>query len=423
MYDQWPGRTRVWRLAAAFGAFLVSLLILFYRDVDHVLRPELWAEDGWLWYPDAYTNGLSSLLSPAAGYFQTVSRLVGLVAQAFPLVAVPGFFAVSALVIQSAPALFLVSPRMSEAWPDPVSRAGFALAILVLPNTTEVYDNLTNSQWHLAVLAFLVVVSRPPRTGLGWCFDIFVLTVAGLSGPFCVFLAPVAVLRAWFGAGATTKARAAIVLATAALQAVAVVVSGHVRTTASLGAGPRMMARIVVEQILFGGLFGQANMHQLTDLAVWESNLLPVGAALLAAGLGVAVLARGPPLVRYSLLFAVPLFGAALLRPQISMTLPQWPLMLIPGIGTRYFFIPMLAWLGVVFTLAAGYVAWLRWVGIALLATFVVGFGSDYFYPARPRTDFDKQARLFAGAAPGTVMAFPVLPQGVPPMVLVKRAR
>lgn len=409
------------KAVSAGAAFVFAFLLLSARNPDHLLRAELWGEDGWVWYPNAYHQGFASLLTPVAGYYQTVSRLVALLAQPLPLTAVPAFFAAAALAIQAAPALFLVSGRMSAAWPDPVSRAGFALAMLVLPNTTEVYANLTNSQWHLAVLAFLVITGRPPRSPAGWCFDLAALTISGLSGPFCVFLVPIALLRAWSERGRATAARALLLLATAAVQAASVLASVHDRTAAPLGGGPRMLARIVVEQILWGGLLGQANMPVLTGLSSWESNVLPLGAAFAATALAIAALVRGPALLRYALLFAAPLFAAAVLRPQISMTLPQWPLMLVPGIGTRYFLIPMLAWLGVIFTLAAGYVPRLRWAGAVLLAVFTLGFRADFLYPERPRTDFQDHARAFAAAPPGTVMSFPVLPPGLPPMILVKK--
>lgn len=408
-----------WLATVTFG--LIAVAILFSRDQSHVLQAELWAEDGWVWYPDAYHQGLASLAVPLAGYFQTLSRLVGLLALALPLTAVPTFFAIAAMIIQAAPSVFLMSARMETAWPERWSRAAFAVVMLVLPNTTEVYANLTNAQWHLAVLSFLVLVSQPPRTRGGWTFDVAVLAVSGLSGPFCILLAPIALARAWFDRSPGTAVRAALVLGTALVQGGCVVLSGHERTQAPRGGGPRMVARIVVSQVLFGAFMGQANMPWLTGLGAWASNVLPLAALAAAAALCVLAALRGPALLRYAMAFAGLELASALVRPQISMTLPQWPLMQLPGIGTRYYYMPMLAWLGVVFTLAAGYVAWLRGVGLVLLAAFLFGFGSDYFYEPRPRTGFVGQARLFADAPPGTRMTFPLLPEGMPPMVLVKK--
>jgi hypothetical protein len=75
---------------------LFFAIVLFVRCPATILHPEFWAEDGVIWYSDAYTIGWHSLFSPHTGYLQTISRLVALVAQGFPLQWAPGIFVAAA---------------------------------------------------------------------------------------------------------------------------------------------------------------------------------------------------------------------------------------------------------------------------------------------------------------------------------------
>jgi hypothetical protein len=90
--------------------------------------------------------------------------------------------------------------------------------------------------------------------------------------------------------------------------------------------------------------------------------------------------------------------------------------------GNRYFMLPMVAWICVLFTLAADRSRLLRGIGVTLLL-IVLGWGipQDWKYMDFPRTDFVARARAFAEAPPGTTMSFPQLPPGTAPMWLVKR--
>ena len=317
-----------------------------------LLHPEFWAEDGWVWFPDGYEYGLASLARPVAGYLQTAPRLVGLLAQAFPLAWAPALFAVCALLFQVLPPLFLVSSRMAAAWPDARGRLLFALVWLVLPNTREVYVNLTNAQWHIAALGFLVLLSRAPATPAGRGFDRAALALCGLSGPFCLVLAPMA---AWLAAACRTRAalwRAALLCAAAAVQAAVVVATVGERGATELGAGPRMLARIVAQQVMAGALVGEHAMPDLVDLPAWQTNVLPLGIAGLGVVLTGLALWHGRQPLRLLVLVAALLFAAALARPVVALTGAQWPLLQVPGVGQRYYYAPMLALMAVLFTLA-----------------------------------------------------------------------
>ncbi|MBV8592045.1 MAG: hypothetical protein JO212_18650 [Acetobacteraceae bacterium] len=410
------------RPAIAVAVLVMFIALLLMRRPSVLLHADFWAEDGWVWFPDAYNLGWGSLLRPHAGYLQFLSRAVGLFAQLFPIAWAPAIFAAAGLLIQALPAAFLVSHRMQGAWPSSWARWLFALGYIGLPNSDEVYANLTNGQWHLAVLAFLVLVSDPPTSWRSWAFDVAVLILSGLTGPFCLMLLPVAgwqVLRNRENPAAF--ARLSLVLVAVLVQSGVLLATIANRIHGPLGAGPRTLARIVSMQILLGAALGQPAMWWLRSTSLWADNTAPV--LMTIAGLMLALLGayRGSRLLRQACLFAALLLAAALLQPQVAVSDPQWPLMTVPGIGARYYYIPMLVWVGLLFALASDEARPLRWAGALLLGLLPVGIALCWKLPELRPTSFPQTAQAFAIAPAGTRMEFPLHPTGAPPMVLIKR--
>jgi hypothetical protein len=181
-----------------------------------------------------------------------------------------------------------------------------------------------------------------------------------------------------------------------------------------------LLVKIIVQQVLFGALFGQAWMHWLQALPYWQNNVIPLAGAALAVVLAAVAFLRGPPIIRYAMFGAGVLMTAAMTRPQIDMVQPQWPLMQLPGVGDRYYHLPMLVWLGILLTVASMANKGLRFVSIALLACFGFGLAGDFHMHERPSTGFAQAAREFEAAPPNPNIGLrlPMLPFGF--MVLWK---
>jgi hypothetical protein len=95
--------------------FLFFAAVLVSRRPDVLFNAQFWAEDGKMWYADAYNLGvLQPFLHPAAGYFDTFPRLAALASLLLPLGVVPLLFSCIAIVFQVLPAQFLLSSRCSE---------------------------------------------------------------------------------------------------------------------------------------------------------------------------------------------------------------------------------------------------------------------------------------------------------------------
>lgn len=406
------GSRTIGRLLPRAAPWLFPLLIVLHNP-RRVLAPEMWGEDGPVWYAEAYQFGLASLAIPAGGYLNSVQRLVAIAAQFLPVAWAPLFFQVASVLIQAAPAVFLVSRRMDAAWPDRASRCLFALLYLVMPNAPETAMGLTNSQWYLAILAFLLIVSTPPAGLGGRVAETLVLLVAGASGPFCVLLMPAALweLLAADRVPRREAFRRAATLAAMCLLQGTLILSAEGRNAAPLGATLDLFLRIF-SLIGLGATLGFRSVIGFSRSVFATSFVLPYFMAAASAMLIVMGLAKGPRILAQFTIFAAGVFGLALIKPLISTTDPQWPLMLSPPSGNRYFLFPMLAWWGALFVLAGLPQRGPRIAGRVLLAiTVLVAVPRDWGDVfALPATDFIARAREFDAAPPGTVMEFHIQP-------------
>jgi len=384
--------------------FLVALAVISRRP-DALLNPQFFAEDGNVWFAEAYNQGWARALAIThTGYFQTLPRLGAALALAVPLQHAPLITNLVGLVLQVAPAVFLLSTR-AERWAPLRIRVLMTLAYLALPNISELNVSITEAQWHLALLACLVVLSRSPESRAGTIFDLTVLALCGLTGPFCVVLFPAA-LVVWWKERTKWRSWVAVLLGCSALILAISLLSSAVQTRASmpLGASFNLLCRILVSQIFLAPLFGMNSALRRSDRYVY--SLAALGVALL---LYCCIRAR----LEWKLFigFSVLIFAASMITPQASYDQPQW-VALAGAWGTRYWFFPILAFVWCLL--------WYAGLGpnrllkvLAVLALLIMCTRVPRNWRFKPYADlhFSSEVRnKFAPAPPGTVVSLPILP-------------
>ena len=385
--------------------------LLLSRDPAILADAQFWAEDGTVWFAQAHSLGLAALLRPESTYLQTVARLVAWAAVKLPLRWSPTAYAAAAFAIQLLVPLFFVSDRCAALWPKRAERFAFGCLLMVLPNTTEVYVNLTNSQWHLALLAFLILQAAPAASIGGFWFDSLALALSAFSGPFSILLLPSAAIALW---GTPTRAqlvRTVLLGAGALVQLAVIAAAGHGRSSAPLGASLAGLVQIIADQVVYAGLFGISTLGAVAHRQVWSSGLVPAAFCLLALVMAAIACRRaGRPMVQ-ACLFAGLVMAAALRHPQISATDPQWPALMRPNSGGRYFFIPLAVWLAVCASLLrhpSGPVRVLA--GACVGCTLLVAVPNDWARWSEPDRGFPALARRFDASPRGTVMTLPIRP-------------
>lgn len=393
--------------------WLAAALIMASHRPACLLYAQFWAEDGHIWYQQAYEQGpFEPFTHSQDGYFQTLPRLIADVALLVPLHRAPLVMNILALLVQTLPVLFLLSPR-GENWGTLRVRSMLALLYLCLPNSAEWHANTTNSQWTLALLAVMVLLAKPSERWLGRVADLAVLSLSGLTGPFCLLLVPVAIGMAWLRRQRWRLVYCLLVVGLAAFQGYSIFAMRHVtRMHQPLGASVGLFIRILAAHIFAGSVLGTFPLLGIPTLPFF----IPLTIVIVALAVVVAALWRGPLELKLFTLFAAEVMAAALKTPIVSSTRPQWPA-LLALLNGRYYMFPMLA-----FVLCAGWVAWhepakwLRGIAITILCAMPIGvihnwhdFGHQGLF-MRYRYAFPAEARSFETAPRGTRMIFPLEP-------------
>jgi hypothetical protein len=388
--------------------FSVAFLIVFSRRPDAVMNAQFFAEDGRVWFLDAYNHGLHSLFMSEAGYLHVLHRSVALIAVLLPLSMAPLVMNLGAIVVQILPVNLLLSTRFSDI---PLKiRLLSSFLYLALPNTAEVHANVTNIQWHLALMAILVLLGRP-SSGRGWrIFDGTVLVLTSLSSPIGVVLVPVAAFLWW----KRRQVWSAISLALLGPGSVAVGFISqltHDRQVAPNGPTFSRFASILGRQVFLSSLLGKNTqdwLMQLRYVRYVEAIATVVGLAVL-----LYVLRYGRTELRLFILIAYTAFALSLAHPLAGLpTQPQWELLCLPGCGNRYYFLPMLAFLASLLWMAcrSDSPRVLRSFAIALLLLMPIGIYRDWKYPAFADLHFYQYAAQFERAPSGTQVVFPINP-------------
>ena len=394
-----------WR--AQLAVFAVALLAFLARRPDALLHARFYGEDGTIWYSDAYNLGwLRALLIPHTGYFQTLPRLAAALSLLVPLRFAPLVTNAVGLVIQVLPVTFLLSPR-SRNWGPLSLRALFALAYVLLPNSYELDATITEGQWHLALLACLVVLSSPAAT-IGWqVFDIAVLLLNGLTGPFCLVLFAVAILFAVLRRSAWRWVQAGVIAIGVAVESFALLRTAvETRSPTMLGATPKLFLVLLSGRVYLAMLAGNLSLQAQQHLSVLIIAFLPC--TLLLA----YCLWKGSLELRLFLLFTGALFAASLRNPMVSVTTPQWQVLAtLPG--ARYWFLPTLAlmWAAIWCWRAAGS-SGMRMLAGCMLVVSCIGVTEDWTYPPYANVGFVRGAQAFSAATPGTLITIPIDPPG-----------
>jgi hypothetical protein len=382
---------------------VLAFLLISSRRPDALLNPQFYFEDGNLWYTQAHEmGGLNAALAPARGYFQSSARLGAWLAQGVALRWAPLVMNLLAISLQTLPAVLLASRRFTHLVPRLPTRLLLALLYLGLPNSWTTIANLTHSQWYLAVLGCLIVLARP-EAGRGWrVFDVGGVALSGLSGPFAIFLAPVAGLLWWARRQPWTAVLLGVTLATALIQAASVLLTSTGAGQKTLAASTPAFFTVLARQLGYAIFFGQTGLGWIVSPS---PGILAATGAMVTVGAGMILLLvfaalEGPLELRLFILFSSLVLAASLVWPPIPG--PWWELLANPGMANRYFLIPSLAVVATLVWLCSLKPLAFRIIGAAALATLCVfGMRLDWRQPALRDYDFREYARRYEQAAAG----------------------
>ena len=382
------------------------------RRPDALFHAQFWGEDGTVFFADAYNLGWwRALFTQFAGYFEVFPRLGCALALLAPLAWAPLVLNCIAIVNQALPVSLLLSSR-SSTWGSLRFRALLAGIYLATPNAWELVGTITNSQWFLVVSAFILLVACKPRTMLVRVFDIGVLLLCGLSGPFCVFLFPVSVFIAWKERDRWRWIESGALAATCLIQGLGLLSGGIAsRSHAPFGASTEMVTRMLGGQLYLGALLGDNGLaaHGGVATLIALAFVAISGTILLAK-----CLFRSPLKLRLFFALSMLILAASLIAPRLGESHGLTVLMhMALGGGSRYWYFPSLAieWL-LLWQFHSSKALASRIICTVLLVVFCFGIVLRWEIPAFQDMHFSDYSKRFDAAPVGTVMNFPENPPG-----------
>ena len=401
--------------------FLISYALLISRKPDAIFHAQFWAEDGRVWFADAYNLGpWQPFLRPETGYFQTLPRIAADLSLFVPLLWAPLALNLLALAVHALPVNLLISER-SSVWGSLRTRFLLAATYLAIPSSPEISANITNEQWTLAFCAFLLLVASPPESPAVRALDVCCLLLSGLTGPFCLFLLPIAFLLAFRRSGAWRFVPVCILSGCCLIQVIGLtVISPAARSHwGVLGARFDLLIRILGGNVFMGAIIGANNFAGIPGAGAF--TILAIAAAI---GLIIAAASlRSAPLpIRLMALYATLLLAAALALPS-SYAPPgtgQWEMIAKAG-AVRYWFLPTLTFIWLLLYGFAGRSELLKIVSAALLFGVLIGIAIQWRRPAFPDLDYPAEVQRINAAPPGDALWIPINPDGWH-MRLIKRA-
>jgi hypothetical protein len=393
-----------WQLAVVSAA----IALIFSRQPDVFLHAQFYAEDGKIWFANAYNDGwFASLFRAQDGYFQTLPRLAAALSLLAPMSLAPLVMNLTGLLIQVLPVPLLLSRRLS-AWGSLSLRATLAFTYLAMPNSSEVNVSIEEGQWHLALVACLLLLSAPPTNRAWKVFDATVFTLCGLTGPFAILLAPIAGLRLWLQRDRSPVWPLCILVCAAAIQSYALLITP--RDHWPLGASVERFIRIVSGQVFLGAILGSNGLG--------TQDIMPFLVCVVIAGslLTIYCFFNAPSEWKLFLLFSTLVFAASLSNPFTPGLLPgstSWGF-LTEISGVRYWFFPTVAftWTIVWYLLGRPHRRICQGIGATLMILMVIGFVRDWRIAPHKDAHFAAYVDRFEASPPGTEMVIPENPDG-----------
>lgn len=255
-------------------AYLLAIMGVFVARIpDALLRPQFWAEDGKVFFHDAYCLGTAAVFKPYNGYHNLVQRMTALAAGSFAPLHAPALYLTVAIALTALVLWLILSPRL----PLPF-KPFLALMVVLSPHGSEVYATLTNINWLLPLGALAIVMMPPDSRTAILAGELLYLLLACLSGPVVLLLLPAVLFQLWRSwPEPSSRNRLLLIIAVmvlaASVQASALLSSGKMAVSSPTVSGLQLLyLRLSVVSVHIPGSFAMGVSNFFPALAGYFSG-------------------------------------------------------------------------------------------------------------------------------------------------------
>ncbi len=399
--------------------FFTGFLIFFSRNPDNILNAQFWAEDGVSWFADALNTNysISTLFYTYTGYLTVVQRLTALISGIFSLYWQPYVYSVIALCIQCLPLVYLWSTRTNFITQN--MKIYISIVYVLLPFTQEIHGNITNSQWYLAVLLFMLLFIKESKKRSTRLVDCSLIIIASLSGPFSIFLTPVVLFEIY--RKKSIEFRHKILIICAIVQAACMLFTRSPSENINMGYSITKLFNIIAGQIFGAGLYGTEALTSFTSKP-WVGPTV----SILGIQLFIYIFIKSNKYLRYYLVYSSSIFLASLISViKIDPGYNWWYYFGTVGFGGRYYYLLHLGvyiGLGWLVLSTKKINSLLRVVAaIIIISSLLIGVPRDYMYEKAVDRNYKGFIDQYYGLDSGQSMSIPINPGGVWQAILIKK--
>jgi len=205
-----------------FLLLLIGLIII--RLPELFIEPRFWADEGSRYFTYAlHHTVIESLYHPQQGYYSLFNNVASLLAvYLVPLEHAPLVTTLLALLVQLIPFAIILWGN-SPHWRTPTQKALACFIVLFIGQDSEIWLNTINSQFHLSLALFLLLLedtkyTNKLRTILYGMLALF----SGATGVVSCFLTPLFLLKAWHSKHRNDQIIAAILVLCCCIQLAAI---------------------------------------------------------------------------------------------------------------------------------------------------------------------------------------------------------
>jgi len=410
----WLKFTALSPLRKAFIMCALSALVIILRRPELILHPQFWAEDFAVFYKQAYVQGLASFGHSYSDLLQTFPRLMAFIVVRFPFAEGPLLFNLIAIAAMTVPVFVLWSDKTLLKQEGDLRKLILTILFILIPNVTEIFGNLTNSVWYLAVAALLALVRTDPVSAKKWLvFDSVLLLLVGLTGPYSTVLLLIALFLLAYRRNrfAATYIKTVIILCCALLQLL--VYSHNPSQTPSLISQAKPIVKNYNRPIEITGMryfvMPVLGREIVTDQTIATSpQTYALGMVFIVLMLIAFLKSRLE--IRAIILFCALLYAVSFIRAQTVPVVDFWRMLQFNAFGDRYFFVPFFGWLVALLALTNRQNTHTAKIAAAILALYIVCFPFSFGVPALKDFHFSAQVKAFNALPKGAKACFRINP-------------
>lgn len=164
----------------------LALIFLIYKTPHSFINPQFWAEDGVIFFQNAHL-GFHAFITPYAGYLHVIPRLCAYLSYKLDvdLLYLPTFYAVFSLICTLLIFFLVLNNRLCLSRP---AKLAMALSIILIPHSGEVFLNITNLHWILAIYIILSFIQPQASTLRNEVIETCILIPIYLSSPLAALI-------------------------------------------------------------------------------------------------------------------------------------------------------------------------------------------------------------------------------------------